>query len=306
MTEKFPYHPPKKWAWDKDSGGAFAKINRPVAGATHEKALPRGRHPLQLYSLGTPNGQKVTILLEELLSLGHKGAEYDAHLINIRDGDQFGSEFVSINPNSKIPALVDHSGDKPIRIFESGAIMLYLADKFSALIPAEPASRTECLNWLFWQMGSAPYLGGGFGHFYVYAPEKIEYAINRYSMEVKRQLDVLDRHLADNAYICGNEYSIADIAIWPWYGAVYTGAVYNAAEFLDTSSYTHVGRWARSLAQRPAVKRGRIVNRTWGPLANQLHERHDASDFTVRTQDKLVASESANPLTFSDQLDQKS
>ena len=234
MTEKFPYHPPKKWAWDKNSGGAFAKINRPVAGATHEKALPRGRHPLQLYSLGTPNGQKVTILLEELLSLGHEGAEYDAHLINIRDGDQFGSEFVSINPNSKIPALVDHNGDKPIRIFESGAIMLYLADKFSALIPAEPAKRSECLNWLFWQMGSTPYLGGGFGHFYVYAPEKIEYAINRYSMEVKRQLDVLDRHLAENLHLCGNEYSIADIAIWPWYGAVYTGAVYNAAEFLDT------------------------------------------------------------------------
>ena len=220
MTEKTPYHPPQKWVWDKESGGAFAKLNRPVAGATHEKALPRGRHPLQLYSLGTPNGQKVTILLEELLSMGYEGAEYDAHLINIRDGDQFGSEFVSINPNSKIPALVDHSGDKPIRIFESGAIMLYLADKFSALIPAEPASRTECLNWLFWQMGSAPYLGGGFGHFYVYAPEKIEYAINRYSMEVKRQLDVLDRHLADHTYLCGSEYSIADIAIWPWYGAV--------------------------------------------------------------------------------------
>ena len=238
--------------------------------------------------------------------MGYEGAEYDAHLINIRDGDQFGSEFVSINPNSKIPALVDHSGDKPIRIFESGAIMLYLADKFSALIPAESASRTECLNWLFWQMGSAPYLGGGFGHFYVYAPEKIEYAINRYSMEVKRQLDVLDRHLADHTYLCGSEYSIADIAIWPWYGAVYTGAVYNAAEFLDTCSYTHVGRWARSLAQRPAVKRGRIVNRTWGPLENQLHERHDASDFTLRTQDKLVTAESANPLTFSDQLDQKS
>ena len=306
MIKKSHYHPPRKWVWNSAQSGAFAKINRPEAGATYEKTLPRGRHPLQLYSLGTPNGQKITILLEELLSLDHQGAEYDAHLINIRDGDQFSSGFVDINPNSKIPALVDRSGEVPIRIFESGAIMLYLADKFNALIPAASHHRAECLSWLFWQMGSAPYLGGGFGHFYVYAPEKIEYAINRYSMEVKRQLDVLDRHLAENQYLCGNEYSIADIAVWPWYGAVYTGAVYDAAEFLDTASYTHVGRWAKSLAQRPAVRRGRIVNRTWGPLANQLHERHRKSDFMQRTQDKLTDSNPEDPQSFSEQIDRKS
>ena len=305
MAKKTNYRPPQKWVWNQDSDGAFAQINRPVAGATHESELPLGQHPLQLYSLGTPNGQKVTILLEELLGLGHQGAEYDAHLINIQDGDQFGSQFVSINPNSKIPALVDRSGQNPIRVFESGAIMLYLADKFSALIPAAPPNRAECLNWLFWQMGAAPYLGGGFGHFFVYAPEKIEYAINRYSMEVKRQLDVLDQHLAGHQYLCGDEYSIADIAIWPWYGAVYTGSVYDAAEFLDTASYTHVGRWAKSLAERPAVKRGRIVNRTWGPLANQLHERHHKSDFMHRTQDQLVDSDPGIPTSLSKQFKRK-
>ena len=302
MTDQNSYQPPKKWTWNQDSGGTFSKINRPTAGATHEKELPVGRHPLQLYSQGTPNGQKVTILLEELLALGYSGAEYDAHLINIGEGDQFGSGFVDINPNSKIPALVDYSGEGPIRLFESGAILLYLAEKFNALIPTKLRSRTECLNWLFWQMGAAPYLGGGFGHFYVYAPEKIEYCIDRYTMEVKRQFDVLDRHLAENNYMCGYEYTIADIAIWPWYGAVYNGSVYDAAEFLDTASYKNVGRWAQAIASRPAVQRGRIVNRNWGPLERQLHERHDASDFDLRTQDKLVPADDSNPDNFIDQV----
>ncbi len=278
------YTPPDVWTWQSESGGAFASINRPVAGATHEQVLPVGRHPLQLYSLATPNGVKVTVMLEELLALGHSGAEYDAYSISINDGDQFGSGFVAINPNSKIPAMFDR--DRAVRIFESGAILLHLAEKFGALIPA--GQRTECLNWLFWQMGSAPYLGGGFGHFYKYAPDKIEYAIDRFTMETKRQLDVLNRHLADNRYICGADYSIADIAIWPWYGAVVLDIVYEAAEFLDADSYTHLMRWAKEIAARPAVKRGRMVNRTWGPPQSQLHERHDASDFALRTQDKLT------------------
>ncbi|MBS0419598.1 MAG: glutathione-dependent disulfide-bond oxidoreductase [Proteobacteria bacterium] len=281
------YVPPKVWTWDKENGGQFARINRPVAGATHEKELPVGRHPLQLYSLGTPNGQKVTILLEELLALGHRGAEYDAWLIRINDGDQFGSGFVAVNPNSKIPALLDRSGPKPIRVFESGAILLYLAEKFAALVPNEPAARAECLSWLFWQMGSAPYLGGGFGHFYAYAPLKIEYAIDRYAMEVKRQLDVLDRQLAGNEFVTGSQYTIADIAIWPWYGGLVKGQQYGAAEFLSVQDYRHVQRWADAVGARAAVKRGRIVNRTSGPPSEQLHERHDAADFQARTQDKL-------------------
>lgn len=287
MTESTNYVPPKVWTWNSANGGAFANINRPIAGATHEKSLPVGKHPLQLHSLATPNGVKVTVMLEELLGLGFAGAEYDAYLINITQGDQFGSGFVEINPNSKIPALTDNSFSTPVRIFESGAILMYLAEKFDALLPKAMPKRAECLSWLFWQMGSAPYLGGGFGHFYTYAPVKLEYCIDRFAMEVKRQLDVLNRHLADNEYMCGDQYTIADIAIWPWYGAVHSGAVYDAAEFLDTKSYVHVGRWADQIGQRPAVQRGRIVNRSWGPLERQLHERHDASDFDLRTQDKL-------------------
>ncbi|PHP16270.1 glutathione-dependent disulfide-bond oxidoreductase [Sphingobium sp. IP1] len=285
MTDS--YTPPAVWIWDKDKGGAFANINRPIAGATHDKPLPVGPHPLQLYSLGTPNGQKVTILLEELLEAGVTQAEYDAWLIRIGDGDQFGSGFVDVNPNSKIPALMDHSVSPPQRVFESGAILLYLAEKFGKFLPTDPAKRTAALSWLFWQMGSAPILGGGFGHFFAYAPEKYEYPINRYTMEVKRQLDVLDRHLADNEYLAGDEYSIADIAIWPWYAGVLLNRVYGAAEFLDAGSYKNVLRWANQIDARPAVKRGRIVNKTNGPLEDQLHERHDAGDFATKTQDKL-------------------
>jgi GST-like protein len=286
------YVPPKVWGWDKDSGGNWSKTNRPIAGATHEKALPVGDNPLQLYSMGTPNGVKITVMLEELLALGFEGAEYDAYMIRIGDGDQFGSGFVDINPNSKIPALVDHSvGDavdgEPQRVFESGAILLYLAEKFDALLPQNIAMRTECLSWLFWQMGSAPYLGGGFGHFYVYAPTKIEYVIDRFSMETKRQLDVLNQHLAEKKYICGDEYSIADIAIWPWYGSLVLGVLYDAAEFLEVGSYTHVVRWAKQIKDRPAVKRGCMVNRTWGELSEQLHERHSSADFDLKTQDKI-------------------
>ncbi|RZI17866.1 glutathione-dependent disulfide-bond oxidoreductase [Pseudomonas orientalis] len=270
------YVPPKVWTWDAESGGTFASINRPIAGATHEQALPVGKHPLQLYSLATPNGQKVTILLEELLALGHTGAEYDAWLIKIGDGDQFGSGFVGVNPNSKIPALMDHSGAAPIRVFESGAILQYLAEKFAAFFPAEPAARAECLSWLFWQMGSAPYLGGGFGHFYAYAPSKMEYPINRFAMEAKRQLDVLDKRLAVSEYIAGDEYTIADIAIWPWYGGLVKGRLYGAAEFLSVHEYKHVLRWADAIDARPAVQRGRRVNRVSGD--DQLAERHDARD----------------------------
>jgi GSH-dependent disulfide-bond oxidoreductase len=273
------YTPPKVWTWNKEFGGRFAKTNRPIAGPTHDKELPRGKHPLQLYSLATPNGVKVTVMLEELLALGKSGAEYDAWLIDIGEGDQFGSGFVGINPNSKIPALEDRSGAKPIRVFESGAILLYLADKFGALIPTDHAGRTECLNWLFWQMGAAPYLGGGFGHFYAYAPMKIEYAIDRFAMEAKRQLDVLDRELAEHRYIAGNDYTIADIAIWAWYGALALGRQYGAAEFLDVDSYKNVQRWAKEIDARPAVTRGRMVNRNWGEPEMQLPERHDASDF---------------------------
>ena len=282
------YIPPKVWTWNKPSGGRFASINRPIAGPTHDKDLPVGRHPLQLYSLGTPNGVKVTIMLEELLALGHSGAEYDAWLIKIGDGEQFGSGFVAVNPNSKIPALVDHSGRAPIRVFESGAILLYLAEKFQAFLPSEADARAECLSWLFWQMGSAPYLGGGFGHFYAYAPEKIEYAIDRYAMEVKRQLDILDRRLAENEYIAGSIYTIADMAIFPWYGWLVKGWLYGAAEFLSVQDYKHVQRWADTLLERPAVKRGRMVNRTYGEPSSQLHERHDAADFETKTQGKLV------------------
>ncbi|ARS27665.1 glutathione-dependent disulfide-bond oxidoreductase [Sphingomonas sp. KC8] len=290
MTETPPYAPPAVWTWDKENGGPFASINRPIAGPTHDTDLPVGRHPLQLYSLATPNGQKVTIMLEELLALGHRGAEYDAWLIRINEGDQFGSGFVDVNPNSKIPALMDRSGPAPIRIFESGAILLHLAEKFGALIPTDPASRAECLSWLFWQMGSAPYLGGGFGHFYAYAPVKIEYAINRFAMEAKRQLDVLDRRLGQSAYLAGADYSIADIAVWPWYGGLAQGALYNAAEFLAVSDYANVQRWAAAIASRPAVRRGRMVNRTYGDPAEQLHERHDADDFLTKTQDKIAPS----------------
>ena len=286
MTDS--YTPPKVWTWDKENGGAFANINRPIAGATHEKTLPVGAHPLQLYSMGTPNGQKVTILLEELLEAGVREAEYDAWLIRIGEGDQFSSGFVDINPNSKIPALSDHGVSPPQRVFESGAILLYLAEKFGKFLPTDPAGRTAALSWLFWQMGSAPLLGGGFGHFYAYAPEKFEYAINRYTMEVKRQLDVLDRQLATNRFVAGDSYSIADIAIWPWYGGLVLGRAYDAAEFLDARSYTNVLRWAEQIDARPAVQRGRIVNRTNGPLNEQLHERHDAGDFATRTQDKLA------------------
>jgi GSH-dependent disulfide-bond oxidoreductase len=280
------YTPPAVWTWNQPSGGQFANINRPIAGPTHDKVLPVGRHPLQLYSLATPNGVKVTVMLEELLALGHHGAEYDAWLIRISEGDQFGSGFVEVNPNSKIPALLDRSGSTPIRVFESGAILVYLAEKFGAFLPTEPALRAECLAWLFWQMGSAPYLGGGFGHFYAYAPTKIEYAIDRFAMEVKRQLDVLDRRLAQSAYLAGDEYTIADIAVWPWYGALAQGLVYNAGEFLQVQEYKNVQRWTEQIAQRPAVQRGRRVNRTWGEAASQLPERHDAGDFEVKPQDK--------------------
>ena len=288
MSNPSEYVPPKVWTWNKASGGRFANINRPIAGPTHDKELPVGKHPLQLYSLGTPNGQKVTIMLEELLALGHKGAEYDAWLIKIGEGEQFGSGFVAINPNSKIPALLDCGEPRPVRVFESGAILQYLAEKFGAFLPTDRAARAECLSWLFWQMGSAPYLGGGFGHFYAYAPTKIEYAIDRFAMETKRQLDVLDRHLAENAYMAGDEYTIADIAIWPWYGALAKGLLYGAGEFLQVDEYRHVQRWTDAVAQRPAVKRGRMVNRVMGDPASQLHERHDASDFDTRTQDKLA------------------
>jgi GST-like protein len=278
MSDATPYVPPRVWTWEQGSGGRFANINRPIAGATHEKELPRGRHPLQLYSLGTPNGVKVTILLEELLAIGQAGAEYDAWLINIGQGDQFGSGFVGVNPNSKIPALLDVSANPPIRVFESGAILVYLAERFGAFLPKEPGARAECLSWVFWQMGSAPYLGGGFGHFYAYAPEKWEYPINRYTMEVKRQLDVLDRNLAERRYMCGDEYTIADMAIYPWYGALARGELYESGEFLDVASYRHVQRWIGEIVERPAVRRGRKVNRPWGPESERVAERHDASD----------------------------
>lgn len=287
MTSSSDYTPPKIWTWTKPSGGAFANINRPISGATHDKDLPIGKHPLQLYSLGTPNGVKITIMLEELLALGHSGAEYDAWLIKISEGDQFGSGFVAANPNSKIPALIDRSGAAPIRVFESGSILLYLAEKFDAFLPKDLPTRTETLNWLFWQMGSAPYLGGGFGHFYAYAPSKIEYAIDRFAMEVKRQLDVLDRRLADNDYLAGQEYTIADIAVFPWYGGLAKGWQYGAAEFLSVQDYKHVQRWADAILARPAVKRGRMVNRMAGAPSDQLRERHDAADFDTRTQDKI-------------------
>jgi GST-like protein len=289
MTDSNSYTPPKVWSWSQPSGGAFANINRPIAGATHDKPLPVGKHPLQLYSLATPNGVKVTIMLEELLALGHSAAEYDAWIIKISEGDQFGSGFVEVNPNSKIPALMDHSGPEPIRVFESGAILLYLAEKFGALLPTDHAGRSETLNWLFWQMGSAPYLGGGFGHFYAYAPTKIEYAINRFAMETKRQLDVLDRRLADHPYLAGDTYTIADIAVFPWYGGLAKGWLYGAAEFLSLGEYQHVQRWADQILQRPAVQRGRMVNCSWGEPSQQLHERHDASDFDLCTQDKILA-----------------
>ena len=287
MTEAPAYTPPKIWVWNQANGGPFANINRPIAGPTHDKDLPVGRHPLQLYSLATPNGVKVTIMLEELLALGHTGAEYDAWLIRINEGAQFGSGFVGVNPNSKIPALMDHSGSVPVRVFESGAILLYLAEKFGAFLPAQAGARAECFSWLFWQMGSAPYLGGGFGHFYAYAPSKIEYAIDRFTMEVKRQLDVLDRRLADSAYLAGDQYTIADMAVWPWYGGLVKGELYGSSdEFLQVQSYTHLQRWTDLIARRPAVGRGRIVNRAWGEPADQLPERHDASDFLTKGVDK--------------------
>ena len=286
MSEQ-TYVPPKIWQWNTENGGKFASINRPTAGSTHQADLPSGKHPLQLYSLATPNGVKVTILLEELLALGIKGAEYDAFLINIMEGEQFSSGFVAVNPNSKIPALVDKTNENNLPIFESGAIMMYLAEKFDALIPKEPQMKAQCLSWLFWQVGSGPYLGGGFGHFYAYAPEKFEYPIERFTMEVKRQLDVLDRHLAKNKYMCGDQYTIADIAIWPWYGALVQNKVYEAAEFLQTQSYKNLVRWTEGIAERTAVKRGVMVNRSWGELDQQLHERHDASDFELKTQNKL-------------------
>ena len=289
MSDTSEYAPPKVWTWNKASGGRFANINRPIAGPTHDKELPVGRHPMQLYSLGTPNGQKVTIMLEELLALGHKGAEYDAWLIKIGDGDQFGSGFVAVNPNSKIPALMDRSGPTPIRVFESGAMLLHLAEKFGAFLPKDGAARAECLSWLFWQMGSAPYLGGGFGHFYAYAPAKFEYAIDRFAMETKRQLDVLDRRLGESTYLAGDDYTIADIAVWPWYGGLAKGLLYGAGEFLSVQDYKNVQRWADAIGARPAVKRGRIVNRLQGDPAAQLHERHDASDFELKTQDKVAA-----------------
>lgn len=294
MTDEAEYVPPKVWTWRQGTGGRFANINRPIAGATHEKELPVGRHPLQLYSLGTPNGVKVTVMLEELLALGHSGAEYDAWLIRINEGDQFGSGFVAINPNSKIPALADHSGPTPVRVFESGSILLYLAEKFGAFLPTEHAARTECLSWLFWQMGSAPYLGGGFGHFFAYAPTKIEYAIDRFAMEAKRQLDVLDRRLGEQPYLAGEDYTIADIAVWPWYGGLVKGWQYGAAEFLEVETYKNVNRWADAILARPAAQRGRMVNRVTGDLSSQLHERHDAADFETKTQDKLVTPENAS------------
>ena len=286
MTENTKYSPPKVWKWNKDNGGEWAKINRPISGPTHESTLPVGDNPLQLHSIATPNGVKVTIMLEELLELGIKGAEYDAYLINIPKGEQFGSGFVDINPNSKIPALVDQSLDKPLRIFESGSILLYLAEKFNAFLPKDTHQKTECLSWLFWQMGSAPYLGGGFGHFYAYAPEPIEYCIDRFAMETKRQLDVLDKQLAKSSFIAGDEYTIADMAIWPWYGILVQGHLYDAAEFLDVKSYKNVIRWADEILQRPAVQRGRMVNRTWGDKSEQLHERHSSDDFLTNTEDK--------------------
>lgn len=281
MTDNSTYVPPKVWKWDSENGGKFSKINKPTAGASHDKILPIGEHPLQLYSLGTPNGVKVTIMLEELLAFGHKGAEYDAHLVNIGDGSQFGSDFVAINPNSKIPALLDRSTKEPTRVFESGAMLIYLAEKFGAFYPTDPSERAECLSWLFWQMGSAPFLGGGFGHFYAYAPEKFEYPIDRYAMEVKRQLDVLDQNLSNRRFLCGDDYTIADMAVYPWYGAVVLHNIYDAAEFLDVSSYSNVIRWAKEIESRPAVERGRRVNKTWGPEELQVRERHSASDFDV-------------------------
>src|SRR6195256_2681588 len=289
MASSSEYLPPKVWTWTKPSGGRFANINRPIAGPTNEKELPVGRHPLQLYSQGTPNGVKVTIMLEELLALGHQGAEYDAWLIRIGEGDQFGSGFVAVNPNSKIPALTDRSGPRPIRVFESGAILMYLAEKFGEFLPTAASARAECLSWLFWQMGSAPYLGGGFGHFYAYAPTKIEYAIDRFAMETKRQLDVLDRRLAESEYLGGDDYTIADIAVWPWYGGLAKGLLYGAGEFLAVEDYKKTQRWADIIGERPAAQRGRIVNRLQGDPANQLHERHDASDFQLKTQDKVAA-----------------
>ena len=289
MNNSSTYTPPRIWAPNNENGGRFANINRPTAGPTHQEVLPVGRHPLQLYSLGTPNGVKVTVMLEELLAAGYSGAEYDAWLIRINEGDQFGSGFVEVNPNSKIPALVDRSGPTPVRVFESGAILIYLAEKFGAFLPKDSARRAECLSWLFWQMGSAPFLGGGFGHFYAYAPTKIEYAIDRYAMEVKRQMDVLDRRLAESPYVAGDEYSIADMAIWPWYGSLAKSQLYEAGEFLQVQDYTHVLRWTNQIAQRPPVKRGRMVNRVMGEPSSQLHERHDASDFDTRTQDKIAA-----------------
>ncbi|WP_088329190.1 glutathione-dependent disulfide-bond oxidoreductase [Lacimicrobium sp. SS2-24] len=285
------YEPPKVWKWDKQGGGKFTNINRPVSGATHDKALPKGEHPLQLYSLATPNGVKVTVMLEELLEKGVKEAEYDAWIIDIMEGNQFSSGFVNVNPNSKIPALMDYSEPDPVRVFESGSILLYLAEKFQHFLPQSRSLKTECLNWLFWQMGSAPMLGGGFGHFYAYAPEKLQYPIDRYTMEVKRQLDVLDRQLARHTYIAGEEYSIADMAIWPWYGALVRNEVYEAAEFLQAHTYTNVVKWAERIAQRPAVQRGRMVNRAWGDESEQLRERHSASDFKLRTQDKINSSD---------------
>lgn len=288
MAEMKSYEPPKVWTWDSESGGKFASINRPIAGATHDKDLPVGDHPFQLYSLATPNGVKVTVMFEELLAAGHSGAEYDAWLINIGEGDQFGSGFVDVNPNSKIPALMDRSGDTPVRVFESGAILMHLAEKFGAFLPSKPAERSEMLSWLMWQMGSAPYLGGGFGHFYSYAPERWQYPIDRFAMETKRQLDVLDRRLADSEMIAGADYTIADMAIWAWYGQLALGRLYGAAEFLDVASYENVQRWAKQIDARPAVSRGRKVNRVFGDPSTQLHERHDASDFDLRTQDKLA------------------
>jgi GST-like protein len=285
------YVPPKVWTWDAGGGGKFANINRPIAGATHDKVLPKGKHPMQLHSLATPNGVKVTVMLEELLAAGFTGAEYDAFIVNIMEGEQFSSGFVDINPNSKIPALMDNSTNPPTRVFESGAILLYLAEKFNAFLPNEPAKKAECMSWLFWQMGSAPMLGGGFGHFYAYAPEKYQYPIDRYAMEVKRQLDVLNIQLADNEYICGDEYTIADIAIWSWYGAMVLGKLYDAAEFLDVESYTHLLRWAKKIDARETVQRGKMVNRSWGPLEGQLRQRNNASDFENKTQDKLEPSE---------------
>jgi GSH-dependent disulfide-bond oxidoreductase len=291
MSDITEYSPPEVWTWEKDSGGRFANINRPVSGATHEKDLPVGRHPFQLYSLATPNGVKVTVMLEELLERGHRGAEYDAWLIRIDEGDQFSSGFVQVNPNSKIPALIDRSGPAPVRIFESGAILMHLAEKFGEFLPVSGPARADCLSWLFWQMGSAPFLGGGFGHFYAYAPVKLEYPINRYAMEVKRQLDVLDRQLADNEFVAGPDYTIADIAIWPWYGALAKGLLYEAGEFLQVKDYRNVQRWTDSISHRPAAKRGRMVNRATGDPSTQLHERHDASDFDTKTRDKLPIAE---------------